>query len=126
MNSRYSSIRSSRISVFSASATDKAGNSGSGSTSFTVSVTGGSLGQLTKQFVQGSAKYKALKQAQKQAVDAVLDGLSRTLAAIVPRLTPAQKAALVNAYKAGVQALVQPGWLTAAQATTLKTLADAL
>ena len=96
------------------------------SVQFTVTVSAGDLGQLTGQLVRSSAKYKALTAAQKRGVDALISGVSVVLARIVPGLTPSQKAAVVAAYKSAVQALVGPGWLTQAQADTLKTLANAL
>jgi Tol biopolymer transport system component len=109
-----------------ATATDRAGNTGSGSTSFTVNVAIGGLCQLTTQFVQSSAKYQGLSPAQKKVVDALAKALCNILDQIVPKLSPAQKQKLIQLYKAGVQALVPPGWLTQTQATTLGKLADAL
>ncbi len=104
-------------------ATDKAGNSTSpaATTSFTVTATTSTLCTLTTQFVQGSAKYAALSAAQKKVVSALASGLCTTLSAVVPKLSPAAKTLLVNAYKSGVQSLVTQGWLTSAQATTLDT-----
>ena len=80
--------------------------------------------QLTKQFVQGSALYLALPGRLRAAVDALANSLCSRLAQVVPGLTPAQKAAAINLYKLGVQALVAAGWLTQSQADTLKALAD--
>jgi hypothetical protein len=108
-------------------ATDNAGNSSApATTTFKVTATTLALCQLTKQFVQSSAKYQALKPAQKTVVNAAADALCNKLAAIVPKLTPSQKAQLVADYKQGVQALVQQGWLTAQQATILKTFVDTI
>ena len=109
-----------------AGATDRAGNSGSVSTTFTVNVTPGALSSLTKQFVQGSARYQALRPAQRAAVDAIVTVTCNFLLNIGPRTAPALEAQLINAYRQAVQALVQPGWLTASQAATLKTLANAI
>ena len=109
-----------------ATATDRAGNTGSGSTNFTINVTIGGLCHLTTKFVQSSAKYQSLSPAQKKVVDALAKALCTILDQIVPKLSPAQKQMLIRAYKAGVQALVPPGWLTQTQATTLSNLADAL
>jgi hypothetical protein len=109
-----------------ATATDRAGNIGSGSTNFKINVTIGGLCQLTTQFAQSSAKYQGLSPAQKKAVDALAKALCNIVDQIVPKLSPAQKQVLIRAYKAGVQALVPPGWLTQTQATSLGNLADAL
>lgn len=110
----------------SSSATDNAGNTGTGSSAFTVQVTPTSLCQLTKQFVQSSAKYGSLKTAQRAATDALVNALCQSLNSITTKLTAKQKAALVVAYKSGVAALVQPGWLTQTQASTLSGAADHL
>jgi Right handed beta helix region len=110
---------------------DLAGNPGHGSTSFTVTaapvtVTVGSLCLMTKQFIQTSARYRALNLWQRTLVDLLGNGLCQRLAAIGPSFTPQQKASFVRAYTTGVQALVAPGWLTQAQATTLIGLANQL
>jgi endoglucanase len=110
----------------SANATDTVGNTASASTSFSVRVTPTSLCALTHQFVQGSAKYQALSVKLRTAVDALVNAACKPLDAITSKLTAKQKAALISAYKNGVQALVSPGWLTQTQATKLRTLADAL
>ena len=114
------------VHALSATATDNVGNIGSGSTSFTVAANPGSLCQLTKQFVETSDNYKKLKPAQRAAIDTLATDVCAKLTQIVPKLTAAQKAALVNGYKTGVQALVSLGWLTQSQANTLKSLADAI
>jgi hypothetical protein len=54
--------------TLSATATDYAGNSASAQTSYSVTVTIGSLCTLTNRFVQGSAKYAALSARQKAGV----------------------------------------------------------
>jgi len=110
----------------SASATDNAGNTGHGSATFTVTVSSAGLCALTGRFVDGSAKYAALKPVQKAAVDVLVKVGCSLLTPVGPNLSPAQKKAFVNAYDDAVQALVKPGWLTQAQATTLKGLAGAL
>ena len=87
----------------------------------------GSLCGLTTQFIQSSSRSLALKPAQRAIVDKVGDtGLCRHLAAIVPKLSAAQKAALIGAYKRGVTALVTAGWLTQSQAAILSNLANSL
>ena len=110
----------------SASATDTAGNTSTASTGFTVRVTATSMCLLTKQFVQGSAKYQTLPAKQRAAIDALATAACKPLDAITAKLTTKQKAALIAVYKSGVQALVQTGWLTQTQATKLQTLAEAL
>ena len=76
------------------------------STSFDVTVTGGGLGNLTIQFVQGFAAYRALRPAQRAVVDRLAAALIRGLEELVPRLTPAQRRAVIRVYQAGVGALV--------------------
>jgi hypothetical protein len=82
------------------------------------------LAALTLQYVQGSAKFKALPPAQQKLVTALADQAIAQLAKISPNLTPKQLAALVAAYKQAVTVLQAQGWLTAAQASTLDTLAS--
>jgi hypothetical protein len=91
-----------------------------------VGITAGALCQQTKEFVQSSARYQALKPAQKATVDALANALCQRLAAVVPTLTPSQKAAFIAAYKQGVEALAWLGWITPSQGATLKSLADTL
>ena len=112
--------------TLSATATDRAGNTSSASTTFTVNVSPSALSALTKQFVQSSAKYLALRLPQRAAVDALVTAACNFLLNIGPATAPAAKAQFINAYKQGVQALVAPGWLTASQANTLKTLASSI
>jgi hypothetical protein len=108
-------------------ATDNAGDSSQpATTSFTVRVTTTSLCELTKQFIESSAKYRALTPAQKAAVDPLAEAVCQTLAEIVPSLSPAEKARLVRIVDLGIDALLRPGWVTGSQATTLKTLVNAL
>jgi hypothetical protein len=104
-----------------ASATDIAGNVGTGSTTFTVHVTSSSLCTLTARFIQGSPKAQtspALAQAQ-------ADRLCKLLANAESTPDPAQKA-LVDAYQNGLTTLVDLGLLTPAQAAVLLTLSQAL
>ncbi len=109
------------------SATDLAGNTASENVTFTVSPpTGKSLANLTKQYVDGSARYAALNRAQKAVVDVLAGAATQAVAAIVPHLSPAQKTALEHAYAAALGTLVRQGWLTALQAATLQTLAAQL
>ena len=89
-------------------------------------VTIGNLCALTKQDVQGSARYKALTVKQKQGADALANAACSILQAIGPKLNAKQKAALVTAYVAVLPVLVQAGWLTQEQKTTLAALAATL
>lgn len=116
--------------VLTADVSDIAGNVGHGSFAFTITaapvVTIAGLCLQTTQYVQGSTRYHALSAVQKHFIDSFAAALCQRLTAIAPRLTPAQKSGLLNAYKVGVQVLVQLGWLTQAQAMTLIALANTL
>jgi uncharacterized protein YegL len=111
---------------FSASATDGAGNVGTGSTSFTVTVTAEGLCLLMKQFVASSANYQALPPRQQAAVDRHTGAVCRAAGLIVPKLNAPQKALLVSVYKGAVNGLVKSGWLTPQQAATLASLAASI
>jgi hypothetical protein len=100
------------VSRFTSTATDNAGNIGTGSVAFTLEVTPADLCALTGEFLQPWTGLSATTCAM--------------LSSIVSKLTPAQKAPVVRGYKLLVQALVRPGWLTASEAATLTRLADAL
>ena len=112
--------------TFSSVAADVAGNQGHATTSFTVIPTAADLCTLTKQFVEGSAKFQALGTKQQAAVDAIITGACNAIAKIVVNLGPKQKAVLVALYQAGVASLAQGGWLTSAQAANLDQLAGTL
>ena len=112
--------------TLSASATDLAGNTAKASITFSVVATPGSLCALTKQFVQSSSKYQALAPGQKTGIDKLADALCSTLAAIVPKLRPDQKARLVAAYVKSVVELSTQGWLTGQQAMILRDLSAGL
>lgn len=112
--------------TFVATATDVAGNTGAASTTFTVTVTPGSLCTLTTKFVQSSPKYLALKPVQQAQVTRLANALCVRAALISPHLTPAKKAAAIAAYQKGVDALAAAGWMSTAQAAVLKSLAAAL
>jgi len=108
------------------SATDNAGNETRASATFTVKASPSSLCALTKRYVRSSAKYTALSPIARNVPDALVVAACQPLAAIVPGITPQAKAALVMTYKVAVIPLTYGGWLTAAQASELKTLAGAL
>jgi hypothetical protein len=82
--------------------------SGDGSSAPKV-VTIANLCGLTNLDVQGSSKYKALTAKQTAAVDVLTT-----------------KADLITNFKATIQALTLPGWLTHRQADTIKSLAGTL
>jgi CSLREA domain-containing protein len=107
-------------------ATDHAGNTGTGSTSFTVVLSSQSLCTLTRQFVQGSAKYQASGPVAKRVVDTAVQAACVLLTNIGPTTLPGQKALFIKSYKNAAQALARAGWLRQAQATKLSTLADSL
>lgn len=108
------------------SAADKAGNTGTGSVSFLVTVDSASLCSLGKQFVQGSARYQQLGPGARRQVDGTLTAACTYLTQIVPQLGATEKAILVGAYKKVVGTLVSGGWLTVAQGATLTRLVDYL
>jgi alpha-tubulin suppressor-like RCC1 family protein len=109
-----------------AGAADLAGNTSALSASFTVVVSQSELCKLTTQLVKGSARYQALKPAQKAIVDAALKAACAILDKVVPQLSPSKKASYVSSYQSAVQKLARDGWLTQQQADVLKTLAGAL
>jgi choice-of-anchor C domain-containing protein len=112
--------------TLSASATDQAGNTGEGSTSFSVTVDAASLCRLTAQLVHGSARYQAAPPRARARVDACTTRLCGILAQIGPELTHRQRKALLGAYGKGLDRFAAAGWLTVGQAATLRSLAAAL
>ncbi|HTR70061.1 MAG TPA: lamin tail domain-containing protein [Mycobacteriales bacterium] len=109
-----------------ATATDNAGNTTTATTTFTVTVTPADLSTLTAELVQGSAKYKSSNALIKLAVNALVKVVTSIELQLTPKVSPAAKNALLNAYASSVQALVSGAWLTASQAATLIGLAGAL
>jgi hypothetical protein len=114
------------VNTLTASATDVAGNTVTVTATFTIRATPTSLCALTKQFVQSSAKYQALPSGLRPQIDQRATAACAQLALIAPQLTPTQKAALIATYKLAVDGLVLLGYLTPAQGTILKGLADTL
>jgi hypothetical protein len=112
--------------TLSATATDNAGNSAAAQTSYSVKVTIASLCTLTNRFVQGSAKYAALTAKQKASVNALGQVTCGFLTAIGTKLNAKQTQVLIAGYKAGVGSLAKQGWLSTAQATTLRNLTSSL
>jgi hypothetical protein len=109
-----------------ATATDRAGNSKSVTANVVVTVSASSLCTLTTTFVQGSAKYKALPAILRAVTNALVTVVCNELDRLAGKLTAAQKAKAVAAYKTGLDPLVSGGWLTSDQRTTLRRWADAL
>jgi hypothetical protein len=81
---------------------------------------------VTRGYVEASAKYRSAKPAQRNGPNALVTAACKAVAKIAPATKPAQKRGFVAAYKDNVDDLRDGGWLTAAEATTLKNLADAL
>ncbi len=81
---------------------------------------------LTRQYVQGSAAYQALSAKQREKVDKQVDKACTELSLIAPNVKPNKKAAALKGYEKDVDGLVKDGWLTVAQAATLKALARSL
>jgi hypothetical protein len=109
-----------------ATATDSAGNTTTLTTTFTVTVTPADLSTLTTQMVQGSAKYKSSSVLTRLVVNALVSVVTTVELQLTPKVSPAARTALLNAYASQVQSLVSGGWLTASQAATLIGLAGGL
>ncbi|MDE3113028.1 MAG: HYR domain-containing protein [Chloroflexota bacterium] len=109
-----------------ATATDKAGNIGSGSVTFTLVVTPGGLARLTAQYVESSPKYLALPPVQHGAVLRIANGMAQALPGVIDRASGQQKEHLIVAYSQALDGLVAGGWLTADQAATLTRLVAGL
>lgn len=107
---------------FSASGTDVAGNTANTSTSFTVTVTPGSLCELTQKFVRSSSNFAA----EPSAKQAEADRLSTVLCSMLATTAPNARSGVITAYGQGIDVLSRLGWLTATQASTLKALASHL
>jgi probable HAF family extracellular repeat protein len=114
--------------TFTVRAEDHAGNPAQRSVTYTVKVTPKSLCALTRQYLRSSGRYSRLSAAQKAATDRLGTAACQVLDSVVPKLKPAQKAQFIAVYKKSVDALAasSQGWLTSAQASKLKELADAL
>ena len=113
--------------TYDATATDEAGNTGTGSISFTVAATPSSLCNLTLQLADGSGKYLASTKSRKAAFNDTVRALcAADLTPIAPGIKPALRALLVGAYKLGVNALAAGEWLSRTQAAELSSLASGL
>jgi hypothetical protein len=109
----------------SATATDNAGNTGSGTTSFTVTADAASVANLTVRFVRASATYRSLSPRLQAVVDRIAAIATRAVSRLAT-LRPAQRAAFVRGYGAALAHLVRGGWLTPDEAATLSQLASTL
>ena len=100
---------------------------GSGPSAGTAICGPSSLGALTLQWVQASAKYQGSTAAKKNLITKTVNALvAATLNQIQPSTKPVVKAVLIAAYKLGVRALAAGGWLTTTQANQLSGFASAL
>jgi hypothetical protein len=88
-------------------------------------ITAQGLCQLTLQYVQASPAYRSLPPVLRKVIDALAKAACDRLAVTQP-VTPARKAAAIAAYRSAVTALAAAGWLTPAQAATLRSLAGTL
>jgi hypothetical protein len=79
-----------------------------------------------QQFVQGSAKYQALRPQQQNGVDHMTTAACRAVTAIMPKLNAKRKTLFLTVYKGALNALVKQGWLTQGQAATRVSLANAI
>ena len=109
-----------------ATASDKAGNTTTATTTFAVTVTAADLSTLTTQLVQGSAKYKSSNPLTRLVVNLVVSVVTSIELQLASKVSPAAKTALLKAYASSVQSLVSGGWLTSTQAASLTALAGAL
>ena len=116
----------------SATATDKAGNATTVSTSFTMTAalpstpTPSSICLLMQKDVQGSAKYAALQPMQRFTVDLLTSLACSWVKAIAPRMSPSQQAGLVASFKNTVTSMLAGGWISASDAATLRAQVDQL
>jgi hypothetical protein len=85
-----------------------------------------SVCDTTRAYVQGSPKYQASKPQQRASADAQVASACSVVAKITRTTKPAQKKDLVASFKTKIDGLRSGGWLTTAQATTLKAMADTL
>jgi probable HAF family extracellular repeat protein len=113
-------------------ATDRAGNTRTVSTTFTVTAglpnqaTPSSVCLLVQHDVQGSAKYAALKPLNRLVVDVLTSLGCSWVKAIAPKMSPSQKVGLLTSFKNTVTSLLAGGWITAEQAATLRAQVDQL
>ena len=107
-----------------AAATDKAGNSDTMSTTFTITATPVDLCALTVQFVRSSAVYTALNPLRRALVTSVAQSGCAIVSQVTPKLSTIAKARLVNQFVQFVETLRTQGLLSAEQTTALGTFAS--
>ena len=117
--------------TYSATAVDRAGNSATATTTFTVTPvapppTAASVCKLVRLDVAGSAKYRAKGREHRDDAGDIAQGLCEKLESLAEQRNPARKAALLRAVDLQIAALVRAGWLTAVQADTIAGLARRL
>jgi hypothetical protein len=112
--------------TFTVQATDIEGLTAQKQFTVQVAVSVAGLCQLTQADVESSAKFAKLSAKDQKALDQTIQVICNGITAISPKLTAKQKTAAIAAYKASVGLLQTQGWLTAAQASTLKADADQL
>jgi len=112
--------------MLSGSATDNADNTGSASTTFTVTPSAGGVCRLTRQYVTSGPRYGGADKLHRAAADAtvavacrMLDVLSRPAPALHRRIALA-------AYTGIVGGLARGGWLTGPQSSALASYARAI
>jgi hypothetical protein len=81
---------------------------------------------VTREYVQGSVKWRNAKPAQRAPATALLATACGAVEAITPSMQPPLKNARVTAYNAALTALRAGGWLTDAQVATLRSIAATL
>ena len=106
-----------------ATATDKAGNSDTASTTFTITAKPADLCTLTVQFVQSSPAFRALVPQRQTLVTGVAQAACAIVSRMTPKLSPTAKARLVTQYNQFVETITTQGWLSVAQSTTLQNFA---
>ena len=81
---------------------------------------------VTNAYVQGSAKYQNATPKQRSSADAQVRNVCGVVEKITRTTKPEQKKGLVAGFKDKVDGLRSGGWLTVAQANTLKAMIDTL
>ena len=113
--------------TLSATATDIAGNVGTGSTTFTVQVTSAGLCTLTLQFIESSPRFQALPPGAQERWREKADRLCELLAdAAQTENDPEASAESIAAYRNALRHLVARKLLASAQSAILLTLSKAL
>lgn len=108
------------------SATDRAGNTGTSSATFTVRATPDGLCRLTRHLVTTGVKYRTAPARKRVLGDAAAGAACRVLRYLRPDTTPAKRRGILAAYITTVEGLRLTGWLTHAQSTMLSGFARTL